>query len=1143
MRLALSFALTLVLVLVASVAPAEQAPNGAPDVPQIPDKLPDASAFEGKTVVAVKAKMEGLLWNKAPVLGAPKVGDKFVLAEARAELSKLLAGGGFSTGTLEVDAVPGGVQVLFRLTPARLVRRVLFRGNPLTDDELRRAAGLSDLRDVTERSMESIQQKVRAYLVQRGYPATRVDVSAIETDLPLVVVVEVQIDPGAALVVDRRVFAGLPTWDADAVAAAKKYAVNAGDRVDEEALDAADRALSNALRGNGFPQAAVTHSTSPAGDDRVVLTVSVVSGAKILPSFEGNLVFDRDGLLEVLDLKGEADRSPQRLAAKIETAYRRRGFLDARVEVELLGKPQDERRTMRFRIHEGDPVVVEKRIYPCLGGALTAERLDEEIDSYLEEDLSTEGFGDAGQKNLDKTLGPNGDVATGARPKPQITGARQIFFADTYDRAVDHLRELFRAEGYMFAEIGDAALLRGSCAKGSQPGALGCKVVPPPPLDQAKLCQFDVNRLPLPFTPIDKKAACVPDPQHGVECAKALTVVIPVNPGPRSVLWDVAFEGTKAIAPATLMKKAAGPILRLGEPLSLRDAEAARSAVLGYYKDEGYAFATVRSTFEYSPDKSHARVRFVVTEGEQVIIDKIFVEGNKRTLESVVRARLSIKEGGVFRARLARESQDRLAQLGVFQSVSIAMVNPTIPAKRKSVQVTVVERVPQHLDFLGGYSTGEGLRFGFEYGYGNLAGYALDVTLRARFSYQPFIGCTGSETGGCSSAFYDATVVKRWTEQAHGLDRVPRKIGLAFNAPHTPLGPATRATLELIHLLDLRRDYILTRYSPVLTVTYNPWRPLTLTYGADLELNNFFIFDNLGYNDLLSSSPSAPQIAFLHLPQGNTAVAAANVSVLFDFRDNKLGATSGWFSSLTTEYVQSLFNDKLDPKTQPRQEFLHLLASGGYYKKLTFLPKSPVLAFELRGGLNQDVGYCYGKGAKPTDGNNAPICDSYPDRLFYLGGFESTRGFFPQQMLPQDSIDSLKVNPAARLSAIPCSAYPRDPSGAPMNVSAAGLRGAAACDTDLSINAPRGGDVFINPRIELRVPAFSWGGFVVFVDAANAWRYKVNFQPWRLRYAVGPGLSIDTPVGPVALDLGFNVSRYTEFGEPLAVFSFSIGRF
>lgn len=1119
----------LVLVLMATAAGAQTPVAPASELPVLPASLPDLSAFEGKTIIDVRAKIDALIWTKPPNLLGPKLGTPFSAQAARAELLRLLEGGGFASGNLEISGGSAGVEVLFRLVPARFVRRVTIKGNELADDEVRRAAGLTDIRDITEKSLEAATKKIRAYYVMRGWPKTRVEISTIETDLPLVVVVQVTIDAGKPLDVERRVFSGLPAWDAAAVEAARAYEVTVGMRTDEEALEVADRNLTNGLRAIGFPSAFVSHSAAPADGGGVVLTVAVVSGSKVIPNFEGNAIFDRDGLLEILDLANEADRSPLRLANKIQSAYRRRGYHDVQVEPELLGKPNDTKRTLLFRIREGDVVRVSKRVYPCLTGAITAKQVDEEIDSFLDEDLAGEGFGDASHGPIDATL-KDGDVATGARPMPDVPTARTIFVAETYEKAREHLIELFRSEGYMFVEVGEVSVVRGKCGKRSMPGATGCKPLAAPPIDEEKLCLFDANRLPLPPPMLDKKLACVADPSNGQECSPELSVVLPINPGPRSYLWDVAFDGTKAIAPATLVgPKAAGPILRMGDALSLKDADAARKAIVEFYRDDGFAFVNVRVAFEYSQDKSRARIRFIVNEGEQVVIDKIFIEGEKRTLESLIRDRLLIFEGGVYRARLVRESNDRLVKLGVFQSVSISMVNPNIPSRKKSVVVTVRERPRQHFDYRIGYATGEGARFLGEYGFGNIAGYAVSLDLRLRFSYQPFLGASCPTEDDCTGGgLYDPVVVRRWTHQAHGFDRFPRRLSAGVTFPHTPLlGADVRTTVEAINVLDLRREFVLDKIIPTaVTMTYTPWQPLTMIFGADFEINNFTAFDNLDQKEILKNPTTAGLLGpLLRVPKGRTGIAAFSVTNTFDFRDNRLGATRNGYISFTTEFVRSILRaDDVDAPggKGPRQDFVHLTAGAGAYFRMPFLWKKPVVAVELRGGWNQNWLSCFGV-------TETTVCDTYPDRLFYLGGIETNRGFFAGQMLPQDSIDQFS-DPATVSQACldPVTKQPLDSS---------------ACAATLGAIAPRGGNVFINPRVELRVPAFKWGGFVIFADASNTWRDKSKFRPWQLRYSVGPGVSIDTPVGPVALDVGFNLSRYAQFGEPFAVFNFSIGRF
>jgi hypothetical protein len=169
------------------------------------------------------------------------------------------------------------------------------------------------------------------------------------------------------------------------------------------------------------------------------------------------------------------------------------------------------------------------------------------------------------------------------------------------------------------------------------------------------------------------------------------------------------------------------------------------------------------------------------------------------------------------------------------------------------------------------------------------------------------------------------------------------------------------------------------------------------------------------------------------------------------------------------------------------------------------------LVFHIdEGHRNLDVFDCVGN----------PACNTYPDRLFYLGGVDSNRGFYPGQMLPQDAIDQV-------------------------------VEALETTGEDISRAAPRGGNVYINPRIELRAPIWKFIGAVLFLDAGNAWRDRGlflrdregNFAPLRLRYALGTGVSFETPVGPIAFDFGFNLSRYEAVNEPPFAFYFQLGRF
>jgi len=101
----------------------------------------------------------------------------------------------------------------------------------------------------------------------------------------------------------------------------------------------------------------------------------------------------------------------------------------------------------------------------------------------------------------------------------------------------------------------------------------------------------------------------------------------------------------------------------------------------------------------------------------------------------------------------------------------------------------------------------------------------------------------------------------------------------------------------------------------------------------------------------------------------------------------------------------------------------------------------------------------------------------------------------------------------------------------------------------------RGGDIFINPRAELRIPLSGSVQTALFLDTGNLWSSIRAFEDltFRLRYAAGTGIRIATPVGPLVFDYGFNLERVLDeidpsrkrqrFWESIGAFHFSIGLF
>ncbi len=82
---------------------------------------------------------------------------------------------------------------------------------------------------------------------------------------------------------------------------------------------------------------------------------------------------------------------------------------------------------------------------------------------------------------------------------------------------------------------------------------------------------------------------------------------------------------------------------------------------------------------------------------------------------------------------------------------------------------------------------------------------------------------------------------------------------------------------------------------------------------------------------------------------------------------------------------------------------------------------------------------------------------------------------------------------------------------------------------------PIGGHSMFESSGEARIPVFGALSLVGFVDAGNVWYESFDVDLADLRVNVGPGLRYRTPIGPVRVDLGYQITRIENLlidGEP-----------
>lgn len=95
---------------------------------------------------------------------------------------------------------------------------------------------------------------------------------------------------------------------------------------------------------------------------------------------------------------------------------------------------------------------------------------------------------------------------------------------------------------------------------------------------------------------------------------------------------------------------------------------------------------------------------------------------------------------------------------------------------------------------------------------------------------------------------------------------------------------------------------------------------------------------------------------------------------------------------------------------------------------------------------------------------------------------------------------------------------------------------------------PIGGHTMAEASAEVRVPVWRDLSAVVFADAGNVWNNAWDFNVGDLRYDVGPGLRYLTPIGPIRVDVGYQLNPIPGLlvnGKPESRrfrFHFSIGQ-
>jgi len=211
----------------------------------------------------------------------------------------------------------------------------------------------------------------------------------------------------------------------------------------------------------------------------------------------------------------------------------------------------------------------------------------------------------------------------------------------------------------------------------------------------------------------------------------AIDVTYEIDAGSETLIRNIQVSGNTAFTSKEIMSKLG---ISEGSGLKVQSFNTNLNALIETYRELGYAdvYIDKGAIVTYSDDYRVADINVHFYEGDKYKIGKIFIEGLVKTKERVVTREFEFKEDGKIVLDELQETENKLAGLGLFGSVSVmSLPNSVKGPGYKDILVKVEEKKAGTYEVGFGYMTDEGIRVSSGVIYGNLGGWDRRVNLNA----------------------------------------------------------------------------------------------------------------------------------------------------------------------------------------------------------------------------------------------------------------------------------------------------------------------------------------------------------------------------------------------------------------------------
>lgn len=553
-----------------------------------------------------------------------------------------------------------------------------------------------------------------------------------------------------------------------------------------------------------------------------------------------------------------------------------------------------------------------------------------------------------------------------------------------------------------------------------------------------------------------------------------IAVVYKIQEGPQVLVGVLTIRGNHAFSTAAIQDLLT---LSPGEPYSPVDTATDRDSILSLYYNAGYEQAGISIAVHPGKIPNRMDVTYTITEGTAEYVRNVFIGGERFVRPSVIARQVQIRPGSPVNQLAIIQAQRRLYNLGLFTDVTLARQNPTGMEAQKNILVNVHEA--------DRWIFSEDLGIQIQSGTG--ATVPTFSSTGAPTGKVPILDLVGG-TGVSPLVGFDAT----------RLAMFGRNQTLSFSSRYGRLEKRALLSYELFQFgghptltLDLN-----TLYADTLDIT--TFRAIREQGGAQLnqQLNRTLRFTySLDYRRI-----AIPENRFLINPQevpllGQPVhLAIGTFSAVLDRRDNPTDTHRGSYNTFSVSLAKTYSSPR--QALAPAQPAAFDDFARFFFQNSTYYPlgRDLVLARSTRIGYIVPFGPAeFASVTNPLTGQVYSVFEGVPiTERFFSGGADTLRGFSLNQAGPRDPLTGFPV----------------------------------------------GGDAVLINNLELRFPLIGANiGGVAFYDLGNVYTdlhglwsglsrvhqpsaTDLNFTS----HALGFGLRYNTPVGPIRLDLGYNLN-------------------